>query len=263
MHHAYLDKYANKDSFIHRLDSRVKFLAALIYTILILSLGTMSLSAVFCYAIAPFGILVWAGIPIGFVARRILAVSPFVLVLALSCPIYDQTPFLLRLGGMTISLSDGWMRCFTILAKFAATMLTLFALTCTTRFTDMLAGLQQMHCPSILIVQLSFVYRYLFVLVDRVHHILRARAARKLRYLGFKQEIRIASVMIGALFIQSLESAERIYRAMQARGFTGSFHALKPIHVCRRDIYFGLIFIGTSVFLHGFIRPLLDKLNGM
>ncbi|HML73535.1 MAG TPA: cobalt ECF transporter T component CbiQ [Anaerohalosphaeraceae bacterium] len=263
MHHAYLDKYANQNSFFHRLDSRVKFLAALIYTILILSIPPRSAAVVFCYVVAPFGMLVWAGIPIGFVARRILAVSPFVLVLALSCPFFDQTPYLLRLGDITFQLSGGWMRCFTILAKFAATMLTLFALTCTTRFTDMLAGLQQMQCPSILIVQLSFVYRYLFVLVDRVHHILRARAARKLRYLGLRQEIRIAAIMIAALFIQSLESAERIYRAMQGRGFTGSFHALKPIRINRRDIYFIFVFIGICIFLHSIMRIWLNELNGV
>jgi cobalt/nickel transport system permease protein len=255
MHHAYLDRYAGGDSVFHRLDGRVKLLTAVVYTVLVLSLPKTTPAAVCWYAVAPFGILVFAGIPAGFVFRRIAVVSPFVLILALSCPLYDKTPQTIDLGTMSLPLTVGWMRCFTILIKFAATMLTLFALTSTTRFVDMLAGMQRMGLPNILVVQLSFVYRYLFVLVDRVHHILRARSARKLRSLGFRRELHIAAAMIGALFIDSIESAERVHIAMQARGFTGRFHSLRPLRITRPDGLFLLGFIVVCVVLHGVIRP--------
>ncbi len=255
MHHAYLDRYAGGNSIFHRLDGRVKLLAAIAYTVLILLLPRTTPAVVCWYAVAPFGVLVFAGIPAAFVFRRIAVVSPFVLILALSCPLYDKTPQAIEIGNISLTLTVGWMRCFTILIKFVATMLTLFALTSTTRFVDMLAGMQRMGLPNILVIQLSFVYRYLFVLVDRVHHILRARAARKLRYLGFHHEVRIAAAMIGALFIDSIESAERVHIAMQARGFTGSFHSLRPLRITWRD---GLFLLGVMVvcsILHGVIRP--------
>lgn len=254
MHHAYLDRYAGGDSFFHRLDSRVKLLAAVVYTVLVLSLPPTVPDVVCWYAIAPFGLLLFAGIPAGFVFRRIAVVSPFVLVLALSCPVYDKTPHPIDIGGWTVPLTAGWLRCFTILIKFVVTMLTLFALTSTTRFADMLAGMQRMGLPNILVVQLSFVYRYLFVLVDRVHHILRARAARKLRYLGFARELRIAAAMIGALFLDSLESAERVHMAMQARGFTGTFHSLRPLSVTRREGCFVLGLIAVCLILQIALR---------
>lgn len=254
MHHAYLDRYAGGGSFFHRLDSRVKLLTAIVYTVLILSLPRANPVAACWYAVAPFAVLVFAGIPVHFVFRRIAVVSPFVLVLALSCPLYDKSPLTVYLGKMPLELTVGWMRCFTILTKFAAAMLTLFALTSTTRFVDMLAGMQRMGLPNILVVQLSFVYRYLFVLVDRVHHILRARSARKLRYLGFRQELRIAAAMIGALFIDSIESAEHVHIAMQARGFTGQFHPLRPLKITRHDDTFmvcvAIFLVLEEVFRH-------------
>jgi cobalt/nickel transport system permease protein len=251
MHHAYLDRYAGGDSVFHRLDSRVKLLAAIVYTILILSLPRTTPAVVCWYAIAPFGVLTFAGIPVAFVFRRIAVVSPFVLILAISCPLYDKTPQTIDMGNWSLPLTVGWMRCFTILIKFVATMLTLFALTSTTRFVDMLAGMQRMGLPNVLVVQLSFVYRYVFVLVDRVHHILRARAARKLRYLGFRREVHIAAAMIGALFIDSIESAERVHIAMQARGFTGRFHSLRPLQITRQDGFFILSFAVICLILYG------------
>jgi cobalt/nickel transport system permease protein len=257
MHHAYLDKYANGDSFFHRLDGRVKFLAAVIYTAGVLSLPKDAPAVVVCYAVAPFAILVWSGIPLWFVCRRILAVCPFVLILALSCPLYDKTPYVLSFGAKDFSLTVGWLRCIAILVKFVVTMLTLFALVCTTRFAELLAGLEKMKVPRILVIQLSMLYRYLFVLVDRVHRMLRARGARKLRNLGFRQETRITAAMVGALFVRSIETSQKIQMAMQARGFTGTFHSLRPLRIGWRDVVFGVVFLAVFVFLHLWLRRIL------
>ena len=67
-------------------------------------------------------------------------------------------------------------------------MAALIALVCTTRFSDLLCGMEKMGMPQILVNQLGFLYRYIFVLIDKAHHILRARASRKLRNLGFAKE---------------------------------------------------------------------------
>ena len=98
MHHAHIDKFAYQDSAIHRLDSRVKFIVVLVFTAVVISLPRTSLSILACYAIGPFAILVWARIPLKFVFKHILLVSPFVLVLALSCPLYDRTPVTVNFG---------------------------------------------------------------------------------------------------------------------------------------------------------------------
>ena len=78
MHHAHIDKFAYQDSAIHRLDSRVKFLVVLVFTAIVISLPRTSLSILVCYAIGPFAVLVWAGIPLRFVFKQIVLVSPFV-----------------------------------------------------------------------------------------------------------------------------------------------------------------------------------------
>jgi len=246
MHHAHIDKFAYQDSPVHRLDSRAKFLVALIFTAVVLSLPRTSLSILVCYAIGPFTILVLGKIPLKFAFKQILLVSPFILVLALSCPFYDRNPVPAAFGPFVWQISAGWLRCFSIVGKFIVTMLALIALVSTTRFADLLTALQKLAVPRLLIIQLGFLYRYIFVLIDRAHQILRARAGRKLRSLGFKAELKTASSMLGSLFIRSINTAEHINIAMQARGFDGNWHCLSKLQFRRCDFFF---ILASSVFM--------------
>ena len=252
MHHSYLDKYADGDSFFHRLDSRAKFIAAVTFTVFVLLAGPRAIAVLFCFAIGPFAVLVWAGIPLPFVFRRIAAVCPFILVLALSCPIYDKTDAQIFLGPYILPVTVGWLRCLAIMGRFTVTMMTLFALVSTMRFADLLAGLERMKMPQILVVQLGMLYRYLFVIVDRIHHILLARGARRLRSLGFRRETAVAAAMTGALFIRSIETSQKIQIAMQGRGFCGKFHSIGKAQLSAADWLFAaavIVYIALMQFV--------------
>jgi len=257
MHHAHIDKFAYQDSLVHRLDSRVKFIVVLVFTVLVISLPRTSVSILACYAVGPFAILVLAGIPLRFVFKHILLVSPFVLILALSCPLYDKSPVSVAFGPFLWNTSVGWMRCFTILGKFTVTMLALIALVSTTRFNDLLTGLQRLGLPRLLVIQLGFLYRYIFVLIDRAHRILRARAGRRLRRLKFRAELKIAASMLGSLFIRSIDAAEHINIAMQARGFDGNWRTLSKLKVRRCDLFFLLAAAVFMLGLYFFVKPIL------
>ncbi len=238
MHHAAIDRYAYQASCIHHVDGRFKLLVTLLVTIAVLSLPPLAISPVFYFAIGPFALLVLAGIPLTFVFKHIALVSPFILVLALSCPFYDRTAMTLPIGPYLVQTTAGWVRCLAILAKFTVSMLALIGLVSTTRFTHLLVALQSLRVPSILVMQLGFLYRYIFVLIEQVHQVLRARNARRLRYLGLKQEIKLATAMIGSLLIRCLDTAEQINITMAARGFTGQWHSLSPSRLQSRDWLF-------------------------
>jgi cobalt/nickel transport system permease protein len=258
MHHAYIDKFAYQDSVIHRLDSRVKFLVTLAFTVMVLSLSRTSVSILTCCAVGPFTVLVLARIPLKFAFKQILLVSPFVLILALSCPLYDKSPFVANFGPFVLQTSAGWMRCFAILGKFVVTMLALIALVSTTRFGNLLAGLRRLGMPKLLIIQLGLLYRYIFVLIDRAGRILRAKAGRKLRNLGTTQELKIAAAMVGSLLIRSIETAEHINIAMHGRGFDGNWRSLSKLKIHRCDVWFGFATATFMLLLYFLIRPILQ-----
>ena len=257
MHHSHIDKFAYQDSPVHRIDGRVKFLTVVIFTAFVLSLPPGSFTVLTCYAVGPFTVLVLGKIPLKFVFRQILLISPFILVLALSCPFYDRTAAAVALGPFVWHISAGWLRCFAILGKFIVTMMALIALVSTTRFADLLVAMQKLGTPKILIVQLGFLYRYIFVLIDKAHHILRARAVRKLRRLAPSRELKVAASMIGSLFVRSIDTAERINIAMQARGFSGTWPATARLKLRPADFIFAAIAAAFIAIVFFYIRPVL------
>jgi len=257
MHHSHIDKFAYQDSPVHRIDSRIKFLTVIIFTVVVLSLPPGSFTVLICYAVGPFTVLVLGKIPLKFAFKQILFVSPFILVLALSCPLYDRTPAAAAFGPFVWDISAGWLRCFTILGKFVVTMLALIALVSTTRFADLLTAMQKLGAPKMLIVQLGFLYRYIFVLIDKAHHILRARTVRKLRRLRPRTELKVAASMLGSLFVRSIDTAERINIAMQARGFNGTWPATAKLKLQRADFIFAAIAAAFIAIICFYIRPIL------
>lgn len=257
MHHAHIDKFAYQDSIIHRLDSRVKFIVTVLFTAVVISLPRTSVSILFCYAVGPFTVLVLAGIPLRFVFKQILIVSPFVLVLAFSCVFYDKSVIRVAFGPFVLNITAGWIRCFSILGKFVVTMMALIALVSTTRFSNLLCGLQRIGLPKILVIQLGFLYRYIFILIDRAHHIIRARSGRKLKNLGLKREVKVSASMIGSLLGRSIDTAQRVNIAMEGRGFNGNWHSISKLKVGAADLIF--IFL-AAVFTAGlfiFVKPIL------
>jgi len=255
MHHAHIDKFAYLDSPIHRLDARVKLVATVVFTVFVLLLPRQGVSVLLCYAIWPFALLVLGNVPIRFVLRHILIVSPFIAVLALAMPFYSQAPVSIAFGPFAWTTTSGWLRCAAIMGKFFVTMALLIALVSTTRFADLLAAMEKMGMPAVLVMQLGFLYRYIFVLIDRAHHMLRARAGRRLRYLGPKRELATAGAMVGSLLMHSIDTAGRVNIAMEARGFDGQFRTIRRMKMAGRDLIFAAIFVFVILLLHTVIRP--------
>lgn len=250
MHHAQIDRLSYQDSTIHRLDGRVKLLSVLVFSVFVISLPPTSVSILACYAVWPFAVLVIANIPIRFVLKHILIVSPFVLILALSSLLYDKAPVITAFGPVRWETTTGVLRCFSICGKFVITMAALITLAGTTRFSDLLAAMAKLGLPRLLVVQLGFLYRYIFMLLDRAYHLLRARAGRRLQNLGFAGELKTAAAMVASLFIGSIDMAGRVNMAMQGRGFDGRFHRLGEMQIRIADYFFAAILTLYLVVLH-------------
>jgi cobalt/nickel transport system permease protein len=257
MHHAHIDKFAYQDSPVHRLDSRVKLIVVFFFTAMVIAMPKTILSVLFSCAVGPFAWLVIGRIPLKFVFKQVIFVSPFILVLALSSPFYDKSPMNIAFGPFVWQTTEGWMRCYVILGKFTVTMMALIALVSTTRFNDLLVGLQKLGVPHLLVIQLGFIYRYIFLVIDRAQHILRARSGRRLRNLGFNRELKIAGSMVGSLLVRSINTAENINIAMQARGFDGCWRTISRLSMRWYDFVFLAISAIYMMTVYVIVLPVL------
>ncbi len=254
MKHSFLDKYSDRDSLIHRLDPRSKLLATLAFIAAVVLTPAGSWLAYSLYFVIIATLIALSRIPVFYIIRRSLLIIPFVLLVAIFIPFFKEGEvagsYNLWLWQVSVTHS-GLQILWNILARAWLSILSLILLTSTTRFKSLLKGLEQLRLPRVIVMLLSFMYRYLFILVDEV---MRMRQARDSRNFGGKRLRRIGTVgnMIGTLFIRSYERGERVYAAMMARGFDGHSRTLERLHFSRVDAYFvtglGLSLIFISLF---------------
>lgn len=224
IHHAVLDLkrldlLAHQDSGIHRLDARAKVLVTTAFIITVISFDKHALSPLIPFFIFPAAIIARSGLPPLFIARKILLLCPFVIMVGIFNPLIDRETAL-QLGPLAVS--GGWLSFISILIRSALTVSAAFILVGVTGFTAVCQALEQMGMPQIFAVQLLFLYRYIFVLAEEGS---RASRARELRSCGRKGlGISSFSSLVGHLLLRTWQRAERVHMAMLARGFTGRFH---------------------------------------
>jgi cobalt/nickel transport system permease protein len=178
---------------------------------------------------------------------------PFVLLIAIFIPFFKEGEvagsYNIGLWEVTVTYS-GLQVLLNIVIKAWLSIISLILLTSTTRMVHLLRGLERLHMPRVMVMILSFMYRYLFVLVDEVMRMKQARDSRGPGG-GRLRQIRTVGSMIGTLFIRSYERGERVYAAMTARGFDGQTRTLGSLSFRPADAYFslglGLILVSASV----------------
>ncbi len=243
MLHNALDRYRDRTSPIHDLDPRVKVVVTLLAILSVLLLPDGAWGTYFLTWCAVLAVALVAQLRIGFVLSRSLVALPFALVaITLVFTLPGRTLFTLHLGVWEISASDaGLVRFLSVLARSWLSVQMAILLGATTRIPDLLHALRHLRMPALLVTILSFMVRYLFVLVDEVTRLLRARQARSACSTQGKTggsllwRARVAGNMTGQLFLRSLERSDRIYNAMLARGFRGQYVTINPHCMRRRD----------------------------
>jgi cobalt/nickel transport system permease protein len=250
MKHSFLDRYSDRNSFVHRLDPRTKLIATFLF-ILAVTLTSPSMWSVFAvYLIIIACLIVFSRVPALYVLKRSLVIIPFVLLIAIFVPFFRHgesvASYNLWIWNVSVSY-QGLQVLITILIKAWLSILSLILLTSTTKITDLLRGLEQLRLPRVMVMVLSFMYRYIFILVDEV---MRMKQARDSRNFGGSRlwQMKTIGNMAGTLFIRSYERGERVYDAMLSRGFDGQSRTLHDLNFGLPDLLFGVSFGLVVVF---------------
>jgi cobalt/nickel transport system permease protein len=249
-----LDRHAYLDSWVHRLDPRAKLLATLLFVLVVASFPKYAVAPLLVFALYPLALAILGDVPPRLILVRLLWISPFVLFVGILNPVFDRQP-MARIGGLTVSA--GWVSFASIVVRFALTVGAALALAATTPFPVLCRALARLRAPRVLVVQMLFLYRYLFVLTDEGARMVRAR---ELRAGGRRRgrSVRVASAMLAVLFTRTIDRAERVYQAMLARGFRDEVRTLTRIRWRPADTAFLLTVTAFSI---GFrLYPLNDLL---
>jgi len=254
----YLDSLSYKDTFVHRLDPRVKLLVSFVFILFVVSFPKYDLSGLMPFFIYPVFLLTAGDIPLRVIAKKVIFVSPFALFIGIFNPLFD-TSVLLTLFG--IPITGGWISFLSIIVKFILTVSTALLLVAATSFVGLCEGLERLKLPKVFVIQLLFLYRYLFVLLEETFRMLRARDARSFGKRG--SDIKTFIRFISVLLIRTVERAERIYQAMLSRGFRGEIRMLRRHTLRVQDFLFALFSVSLFyVFRHYNIVNILGETLG-
>jgi cobalt/nickel transport system permease protein len=186
----------------------------------------------------------------GYALRRSFVALPFAFAaVTIIFTLPGQPLMTIPIGGWTITASDtGLIRFASIVTRSWIAVQMAILLTATTRFPDLMHALRHLRVPALIVAIVGFMYRYLSVLSDEAFRLLRAREARSAGIDGRSSggsivwRAQVVGHMAGQLFLRSYERSDRIYSAMQARGYAGEFLTINP-HIMRPKDWRGLAVI--------------------
>ncbi len=207
MRHSFWDHYSSLDSPVHRIPAGFKIVFTITFVLVLTLLpGTYISYVALPVLMALITLLLISKVPVANVIKRTLVVLPLVLPVVVLNSIFMES-------GLKHSLILG-VRSFL-------SIFSLILLVSVTRFSDILKTLSSWHVPKIVIMILSFMYRYFFLLTGEMEKMIRSVKLRSGNSRGIGM-IRIYSQILAILFIKSYERAERVYQAMLMRGYDGN-----------------------------------------
>ena len=209
---------------VHRLEPHLKLVAVLGFALVVVATpvhAAWSWAACGGYLALVLLAAAVAGVGPGRLARGLAIEVPFVLF-ALLLPFVAQGPRV-EVAGIAVSES-GLVAAGGLLAKATLSVLAAVVLSATTEPRALLAGLERLRLPSLLVQILMFMIRYADVVGGELK---RMRVARESR--GFEgrnlSALRVLGPAAGSLFVRSYERGERVHLAMLSRGYTGRMPA--------------------------------------
>jgi cobalt/nickel transport system permease protein len=241
LHHRTVEQLAAADSPVHRLDPRAKLVACLAFVICASVLPPWPLWRYVPLLVLVLVALAMARLPWGFVMARTLLVLPFVGLVALFLPFTRGTDVLWTWQALGLSVyREGIELALSILIKGGLAILGVSWLVFTTPFHRLLLAFRALGAPRVIAAVLGFLFRYLDLLADEGLRVRRARLARSpgriRRWRG-----RSTEGLVGRLLLRTLDRAERVHRAMVARGYDGEVRILSRLHWRTSDLGFLLL----------------------
>jgi cobalt/nickel transport system permease protein len=240
-----VERFSEGDSFLHRLDPRIKICITLPYAFVIALSNRIPVSLT--ALIVALALLAAAGISARQVLKNLTMLLVFIALLWITMPLSIPGRTLFSAGPLSVSF-EGVQRALSISIKSLSIVLLVIILLGTSTVFALVHGLSHLGLPKKLLYLTFLSYRYVHVVQ---HEYGRLRDAMKMR--GFRpgtnlHTYRTYGHLIGMLLIRCYERSERIHQAMLCRGFHGDFYLLDHFQTHGRDILF---MIGMTLLLAG------------
>jgi cobalt/nickel transport system permease protein len=240
------EPFAFGNSFIHRLDPRMRLISAGVFSIVVaLSSNFQALTAA---VLISFLLVTMAQLPARDIIKRIILVNSFIMLLWVVLPLTFQGPDALTFGPLKI-YNAGITMAAQITLKSNAILLALIALVATMNLSVLGNALNWLQVPDKIVHLLLLTYRYVFLIEQEYQRLIRTAQIRGFRPGTNLHTYKTYASIVGMLFVRSALRADRVYKAMLCRGFKRKFYCLYEFKAGKHEWLFAAAMAGVILVL--------------
>jgi cobalt/nickel transport system permease protein len=225
-------KFINKNSFLNRIDPRVRLVFTFFYALVIAVLKDVN--AVYVALMLPFLLIFTRNIRYFNLLKRLTVVNGFIFLLWIFLPLSFPGETLYHFKTLSFS-KEGFEYAYLITLKSNAILITTIFLLGISSFIEIAHALDHLGISKKLIFLLYFCYRYIQDISWQYK-----KLTNSLKIRGFTPKTNLFTYktyayLVGMLLVKSYDRAERVIKAMTCRGFNGTFFTLNHFHFKSSD----------------------------
>ena len=124
----------------------------------------------------------------------------------------------------------------TVFCRAMGAVSAMYFLSLNTPMTDLTMALERLHVPKLFVELMELIYRFIFLLAGEAGRIKVAQESR-LGYRGFRRSMHSMGELLSTVFVRSLHRGNRVFSALESRGYTGSLTTLPGQYTPGRWLY--------------------------
>lgn len=245
--HVVMDHYAHRENWLTSIEARVKLFY--IGAGLIINICSSNIVVPLIFLATSLVLLMTIRIPLLNIGLRMMMPLSFGIFILIIMGLHKGETIVYSgsLFGYELAFKkEGLLYGLLMFSKVVGGVMLLLLLSFTTSITRICIAARWMRMPETLVEVLSFVYRYIFLLIEEAETMICSQKSRLGHTTWFKT-IRSLGTLAGMLIIRSITRAENAHEAMVSRGYDGGRILSMQLTPLERNDYFILVLSVVSL----------------
>lgn len=225
-----IDKYAYASK-LARVSPKAKIIFSMLPLLICICLNSIIVSSI-TIVIMAFATVKYGKLPLSKYIKFLFIPFGFLIIGTITILInrfgQDHTLLLgINIGKFAYGIDDeSVMKSGKLVLKALGAVSCMYFLSLNTPMSDLFQVLSNTRLSPIIVTLMELIYRYIFVLLDELERMNTAKDSR-LGNCNFKTALRSTGELVSMLFLRAYQRSDRIYAALESRGYNGKFASLE------------------------------------
>lgn len=250
MQHINLEEYTEGNSFLHRLDARIKLICTVVTVFCVVFLTQWYLPLLF-FAVC-FVLVLFAHASVKVYCKRLLTALSIIGFIAIIMPLTYGSTVVATIPGVGLSIfQEGIYFGILVFVRCIAAVSVLNLLILVTPINTVIDSMAWFRVPSVIIDTMMLMFRYIGILSEESTRMYRAQQSRcgHSRSVGYFKKLTNFGNIAGALILRSFDRSVKVGNAMASRAYTGKYtlFVYENKKIPTLDALAGLLVVSASI----------------